>query len=174
VTVRSRRDDRRTETRVVVGDLARALAPAPDRQPGRIPLTLGVFALVGAAAAFFVANSEEHFHSSRGRFTTEPDPAWSDSFPDVDFLYGLSTAALVAALALLLTGGLLRAAAARELTDRPKAERLWSQAWYCARCGTVHFPPAAGQGTDALSLLEFRYRVWTAGGYGHLLDRFRA
>jgi hypothetical protein len=174
VTVRSRRDDRRTETRVVVSDLARALAPAPDRQPGRIPLTLGVFALVGAAAAFFVANSEERFHSGRGRFTTEPDPAWSDSFPDVDFLHGLSTAALVAALALLLTGGLLRSAAARELADRPKAERLWSQAWYCARCGTVHFPPAAGQGAGALSLLEFRHRVWTAGGYGHLLDRFRA
>lgn len=59
------------------------------------------------------------------------------------------------------------------LAGRPAAERLWARAWYCARCGTVHFP--AGDGSEAeagpLALAEFRRMVWSEGGYGHLAAR---
>ncbi len=61
----------------------------------------------------------------------------------------------------------------RRLAGRPRAERLWNQAWYCDRCGTAHFPPTAGQDTGALSLADFRRTVWTAGGYGDLAERYR-
>ncbi|MFD5437267.1 hypothetical protein ACFWJ4_34590, partial [Kitasatospora sp. NPDC127067] len=77
---------------------------------------------------------------------------------------------------LLVTAAALRASADLELAGRPRAEHLWAQAWYCARCGTAHFPPTTGVPTGvptaALSLPEFRRVVWTAGGYGHLADRY--
>jgi hypothetical protein len=54
------------------------------------------------------------------------------------------------------------------MAGRPTAERLWSQGWYCGRCGSVHFRTASGG--RALSLQEFQATVWHAGGYGHLAD----
>ncbi|MGW3181710.1 hypothetical protein ACWDD9_20785 [Kitasatospora sp. NPDC001119] len=80
---------------------------------------------------------------------------------------------LAVAIALLAGATALFLARRRHLAGRPRAERLWNQAWYCARCGTTHFPPAAGQGTGSLGLAEFRKAVWTAGGYGDLADRYR-
>ncbi|MFD4655816.1 hypothetical protein ACFWP2_09285 [Kitasatospora sp. NPDC058444] len=81
-------------------------------------------------------------------------------------ILALSIALLAGATALFL-------ARRRRLAGRPQAERLWNQAWYCARCGTAHFPPTAGQSTGALGLTEFRKAVWTEGGYGDLADRYR-
>ncbi|MFE4973952.1 hypothetical protein ACFRAR_17815 [Kitasatospora sp. NPDC056651] len=83
---------------------------------------------------------------------------------------------LLLAVAVALAAGAiaLYRARRRRLAGRPRAERLWNQAWYCARCGTAHFPPTAGQGTGALGLAEFREAVWTAGGYGDLAGRHRA
>ncbi|MFJ9847437.1 hypothetical protein ACIRYZ_44870 [Kitasatospora sp. NPDC101155] len=89
------------------------------------------------------------------------------------------TVLLVSYLLLAVTIALLAGATAlflarrRRLAGRPQAERLWNQAWYCARCGTAHFPPTAGQGAGALGLADFRKAVWTAGGYGDLADRYR-
>ncbi|MFH8387924.1 hypothetical protein ACH4E7_44835 [Kitasatospora sp. NPDC018058] len=80
---------------------------------------------------------------------------------------------LAVAIALLAGATALFLARRRRLKGRPRAERLWNQAWYCARCGTAHFPPTAGQGTGAFSLAEFRKAVWTAGGYGDLAERYR-
>ncbi|MEU9045260.1 MULTISPECIES: hypothetical protein [unclassified Kitasatospora] len=80
---------------------------------------------------------------------------------------------LAVVIALLAGATALFLARRRRLAGRPQAERLWNQAWYCARCGTAHFPPTAGQGTGALGLVEFRTVVWTAGGYGDLAERYR-
>ncbi|MGW7444865.1 hypothetical protein [Kitasatospora sp. NPDC054795] len=80
---------------------------------------------------------------------------------------------LAVAIALLAGATALFLARRRRLEGRPRAERLWNQAWYCARCGTAHFPPTAGQGTGSLGLAEFRKAVWTAGGYGDLAERYR-
>ncbi|MQS15835.1 hypothetical protein F7Q99_27095 [Streptomyces kaniharaensis] len=80
---------------------------------------------------------------------------------------------LAVAIALLAGATALFLSRRRRLEGRPQAERLWNQAWYCARCGTAHFPPTAGQGTEALGLAEFRKAVWTAGGYGDLAERYR-
>ncbi|WP_327251339.1 hypothetical protein [Streptomyces sp. NBC_01244] len=42
------------------------------------------------------------------------------------------------------------------------AERLWIRGWCCGRCARVHFEGESA----ALTLQEFRVRVWTAGGCG--------
>ncbi|MEV7189872.1 hypothetical protein [Kitasatospora sp. NPDC093102] len=171
-TVRSHMDDRRhTETRVVISELARALAPAPDRHPERAPVVLGVLALFGTVGAFFAAEAQSDQDAFVGS-SFSAGSALSHSSPDTGALYTLSGVGLFVAIALFVTAALLRANANRELAGRSRAERLWSQAWYCARCGTVHFSPTAGQGSAAFSLREFRRRVWTAGGYGHLTDRY--
>ncbi|WP_331745213.1 hypothetical protein [Kitasatospora sp. NBC_01300] len=80
---------------------------------------------------------------------------------------------LAAAIALLAGATALFLGLRRRLEGRPQAERLWNQAWYCARCGTAHFPPTAGQGAQALVLSDFRKAVWTAGGYGDLAEQYR-
>ncbi|MFJ2864120.1 hypothetical protein [Kitasatospora sp. NPDC087314] len=92
-----------------------------------------------------------------------------------DALVPLWGACLILAVAIALLAGAtaLFLARRRRLEGRPQAERLWNQAWYCARCATTHFPPTAGQGTQALGLADFRKTVWTAGGYGDLADRYR-
>ncbi|MET8545993.1 hypothetical protein ABZW03_35985 [Kitasatospora sp. NPDC004799] len=92
-----------------------------------------------------------------------------------DALVPLWGSYLILALAIALLAGAtaLFLARRRRLAGRDRAERLWNQAWYCARCGTAHFPPTAGQGAGAFGLAEFRAAVWTAGGYGDLAGRYR-
>ncbi|MFJ8476054.1 hypothetical protein [Kitasatospora sp. NPDC094011] len=92
---------------------------------------------------------------------------------------GTPTVLVVSFLLMALLLGLVAGAVTlyvtrrRRLAGRPRAERLWNQAWYCDRCGTAYFPPAAGQDTGALTLTDFRRTIWTAGGYGDLAERYR-
>ncbi|WP_316528619.1 hypothetical protein [Kitasatospora brasiliensis] len=162
-TFRTYRDDHwRTETRVVASELTRALAPAPEIHPEVLPLVLGFLTFFGTLGIFVSAYTDSHRESY-----------WSDSPPSSpEGLYLLSGIGLVVAIGLFALAVLLRLKANRQLAGRPHALHLWSQGWYCGRCGTVHFSPYAGQGAAALSLYEFRYRVWTAGGYGHLAHRY--
>jgi hypothetical protein len=58
----------------------------------------------------------------------------------------------------------------------PAALALWRSAWYCERCDGV-FLASAGAGSGGLlavgkllSAPEFRQLVWSAGGYGDLLE----
>ncbi|MFJ7906640.1 hypothetical protein [Kitasatospora sp. NPDC096204] len=156
-------------TREVVSDLARALAPAPIREqpPGRVATGLGVTALAIAFFTFFAGAFARQFNDDTPAFATPVRDHQAFEIP-----VAIPVTAVIAAVALLVTAAALRAAADRELSGRARAEQLWAQAWYCARCGTVHFPPAPGQAPTALSLPEFRRVVWTAGGYGHLADRY--
>ncbi|MFD0568930.1 hypothetical protein ACFQ0T_06125 [Kitasatospora gansuensis] len=61
-----------------------------------------------------------------------------------------------------------KAAFRNRLAGRPAAEELWTRAWYCARCGTAHFPATPDEPAQALTLQDFRRRIWQAGGYGEL------
>lgn len=47
----------------------------------------------------------------------------------------------------------------------PAALALWRNAWYCERCDGVFFP-----GGELMSASDFRGQVWSAGGYGDLLE----
>ncbi|WP_030231771.1 hypothetical protein [Streptomyces sp. NRRL S-350] len=156
------------QSREVVSDLARALAPAPirDQPPGRTAVAMGVAALLVAGFTFIAGTVARQFNDDHG------DTAVVGSHSAFEVPVELPVVAVVVAAALFLAAALLSASAGRELAGRPRAEQLWARAWYCARCGTVHFPPAAGPSTAALSLPEFRRMVWHAGGYGHLADRY--
>ncbi|MET8544006.1 hypothetical protein ABZW03_25650 [Kitasatospora sp. NPDC004799] len=169
MTTRSPQKNGGYRTREVVSDLARALAPVPvrDRPPGRTAGALGAAALAITFFTFFAGDFARRFDDEAPAFAA---PIRDHGGFDIPVVVPV-TAVLVAA-ALLVTAAALRAAAERELADRARAEHLWAQAWYCARCGSAHFPPAAGVPTTALGLPEFRRIVWTAGGYGHLADRF--
>ncbi|MFH8388010.1 hypothetical protein ACH4E7_45295 [Kitasatospora sp. NPDC018058] len=108
-----------------------------------------------------------------------PSPTATQAAAPLADTGGTPTVLVVSFLLMALVLGLVAGAVTlyvtrrRRLAGRPRAERLWNQAWYCARCGTAHFPPTAGQGTGALGLAEFRKAVWTAGGYGDLAERYR-
>ncbi|WP_031066529.1 hypothetical protein [Streptomyces sp. NRRL WC-3742] len=186
-----------TETREELSALGRALAPKPQRPS--IPVTLLAFVGVpGTIAAIFtlvqgtIARSTpvmEKPDLSPPDWVTHPAPGngpfWPPSSHEptphvpgpVRYEEGIvplwaSILFIVAAVALLVAAGVLHRSRQRRLADGwPMAERLWRQSWYCDRCGSVHFAASAGQGTQALSLPEFRLAVWSAGGYGDLAGR---
>lgn len=58
-----------------------------------------------------------------------------------------------------------RARLTRVERGAPAALALWRNAWYCERCDGVFFPDG-----DLMSASEFRGQVWSAGGYGDLLE----
>ncbi|MEU9130020.1 hypothetical protein AB0D08_18240 [Kitasatospora sp. NPDC048540] len=185
VTVPDGRDQdgrRTTVTREVTTALSAALAPAPPKPAAAVGClgVLGVFALLAAVGTFAGGAAGGHWFSDDAASHPRPDPAvWGSlsgtsggpHHPDLAFLGWISGFALLAAV-LLFVAAAGRGAAFRTLTaGRPAAERLWSRAWYCARCGTAHFPPAPGEPSRALGLQEFRSLVWQAGGYGRLVAR---
>jgi hypothetical protein len=157
-----------TESRLMTTALADALAPAPTTATG---LWMGclAFPLLAVAVVTFIAGATSgHWF---GGYPVSPPGAGlpGEDHPDYAFLGVISLLALVAGACLILTA-VFRAVAFRRLVDvgRPAAEGLWSRAWYCGRCGTVHLPPQPGHPALALTFREFRAVVWTAGGYGHL------
>ncbi|MGW6708108.1 hypothetical protein ACWGDE_24890 [Streptomyces sp. NPDC054956] len=146
--------ERRTSTREVVSRLAQALAPAPPKPTVGGRGCLGVFLVVLSVAAFMIGSLKGHW------FTEGSGPEG-----DLVHLAVISPAALL--IAVLLFGSATRVRRAFRARTEPglaAAERLWLQGWYCARCAKVHFEGES----EALTLQEFRVRVWTAGGYGDL------
>ncbi|MFD8708125.1 hypothetical protein ACFV1W_37025 [Kitasatospora sp. NPDC059648] len=198
----SDRDGRtQTRTQEEVSALGRALAPAPPATSTAFKalVILSFPALAGAVVTFTEGIHQRNAAADSGPDLSPPawvtkQPGFPNDLPgfpkappssplahtaaplaDVN---GTPTVLLVsylligAVIALLAGATALFLARRRRLAGRPRAERLWNQAWYCARCATAHFPPAAGQGTGALTLTDFRRTVWTAGGYGDLADRY--
>ncbi len=179
-----RTDDRaeHTETRLVTTALSDALAPEPARRNsplgclGMLGLLAAIGTFVGGAAAghWFSAAAADPFAPGSGTyppgFGADPAPA---ARSDYAWLGWISGAALVVG-AVLLGYAVVRRSAFRKLVaaGRPAAERLWSRAWYCERCGSAHFPARPGEPSRALTLGEFRETVWTAGRYGHLAARY--
>ncbi|RSS51273.1 hypothetical protein [Streptomyces sp. WAC01280] len=94
--------------------------------------------------------------------------------PDLSFLGWVSAIALGVVVLVLLELRRRRTAFAHLTRGRHHAEELWSQGWYCHRCGTVHFVDVPGEDHAPLTLQRFRERVWEKGGYGDLAARQRA
>ncbi|GAA4984837.1 hypothetical protein [Kitasatospora paranensis] len=181
VTTPARFDEaEQTVTREVTTALSQALAPAPQRLTTSLGGCAGVLLVMVSVGTFLGGGLAGHWFSD-GAGATDPrstpfdptpfDPTTVTSSPHQDFAFlgWISALAMVAAVALFVHTARRRSAHARLMAGQAAAERLWSQGWYCRRCGSVHF--RAESGGRALSLQEFRAMVWQAGGYGHLVDR---
>ncbi|MGW6689047.1 hypothetical protein [Streptomyces sp. NPDC054961] len=164
--------ERRTVTREVVSRLATALAPVPPAPSVQGRGCLGLLLVFVAVGTFLGGALAGHWFDGSARESRPryPSPGWDEGAAPgpqsgLFFLGVISAAALVAAVVLLVRvrrDG--KAYRARTDPGLAAAERLWIRGWYCGRCARVHFEgePAA------LTLQEFRVRVWTAGGYGDL------
>ncbi|GAA1149166.1 hypothetical protein F4556_000990 [Kitasatospora gansuensis] len=162
-----------TVTRTVTTAVSDALAPAPETPEPKAtgPGCLGALALLVAIGTFIGGAAGGHW------FSDDPTPATGFGYtnqsaptPDSDlaFLGWISGFALLAAVVLLGLAWRQKAAFRNRLAGRPAAEELWTRAWYCARCGTAHFPATPDEPAQALTLQDFRRRIWQAGGYGEL------
>lgn len=164
--------DRRTVTREVVSRLARALAPTPPTPSVQGRGCLGALLVLVSIGTFLAGSLAGHW------FTAEPRPeypyqGWDEASgleADLFFLGVISAIALLGAVCLFVAiAKANRAYGARIRPGLADAERVWLQGWYCGRCARVHFDGERA----ALTLHEFRVRVWTAGGYGDLAERYR-
>ncbi|MFB6518224.1 hypothetical protein [Streptomyces sp. NPDC056401] len=166
-------DQRHAVTREVVSRLARALAPAPPAPRVQGRGCLGAVLVLVGVGTFLVGSLAGHwFAGSTGEPGPRyPYPGWNEpaSGPEAG-LFFLGVIAAIALLgAVLLFAAVARANRAYRARTEPglaAAERLWSRGWYCGRCARVHFEGESA----ALTLQEFRVRVWTAGGYGDLAE----
>ncbi|MFI5863496.1 hypothetical protein [Streptomyces sp. NPDC051546] len=152
--------------------LAKALAVAPEEPDNGTAGCVGVLSLLAAAGAFVWGAIEgkwfEDGASPRLYGTDGAGPFAVDQ--PATYLAWIGAALLLAGVVLLaLSGRAVRAWRRRTEPGRVAADRVWSAGWYCGRCGTVHF-----EGERALTLQEFRTRVWSAGGYGDLAVRHPA
>ncbi|MEY9873497.1 hypothetical protein ABH931_002979 [Streptacidiphilus sp. MAP12-33] len=170
-----------TEQRTVTSALAKALAPAPTAQFGWG--CLGVPLLLAGIGCYIAAIGAGHWRhpvfvpppcgGSVGCGAVEAPPP--DYLPHGSYggLAWLAVVLFASGATLLVTAVRLSRGFRRRLVrGRRPAEAVWSRGWYCGRCGTVHFRPAADVPSGAVQLGEFRRIVWTAGGYGHLAAKY--
>ncbi|MFJ8013355.1 hypothetical protein [Streptomyces sp. NPDC096339] len=169
--------EQRTETREVVPRLADALAvaPPPPVTGGRTALgvllvmvSIGTF-IGGATGGNWFADAPKADHGSLQLWggATWADPPEPEA--ELLFLGWISAFALVGAVLLFRSAvRIQRAFRTRMAAGREAAEEVWARGWCCERCAVVHFG-----GGPALTLQEFRTRVWDAGGYGDLAQVHR-
>ncbi|MER5866588.1 hypothetical protein [Kitasatospora sp. NPDC002040] len=184
ILVPSRDTDGRstTVTRTVTTAVSDALSPVPQHLVvGAAAKTagigfLGVIALLVSIGTFIGGALGGHWFSEDPAPAASPYTSWSSSFrppvvdrPDLAFLGWISGFALLVAVLVVIVVGRRTADVRTRLAGRPAAEELWATAWYCARCGTAHFPDEPSR---ALTLQEFRHRIWQAGGYADLAARY--
>ncbi|WP_327167521.1 hypothetical protein [Streptomyces subrutilus] len=150
--------------------LALALAPAPpepsDDSTGCTAIAL---ILVGVGTFIWGAVAGKWFdRDGARRLVPEGDGAGRVVVePAYEVLGWVSGGAFALGVLVLFVTARLAARRRRRMSaGRDAADRVWSAAWYCARCGSVHF--AADR---PVSLHAFRTQVWTAGGYGDEVAR---
>ncbi|MFD7320639.1 hypothetical protein ACFV9D_06035 [Streptomyces sp. NPDC059875] len=174
IRVTERRDGQdRTVTSRVTTALSDALAPAP-KPPTYAMGCLGVLAVLVSVATFVAGTQAGHWFPEEDQ---APDFALygvPEPEPSLTFLGVISALALLAAVLAFVQLARRRTAFRRVMRGRPTAEDLWSRAWYCSRCGTVHFGAGFGEDSRPLTFQQFRERVWEAGGYGALAAEQRA
>ncbi|RKE23257.1 hypothetical protein [Streptomyces sp. TLI_171] len=183
VTRPARHDEgEETVTRSVTTSLSGALAPAPTLLPftaagdvagGVLLVLVAIGTFIGGAAGghWFSEDSEPTRRTTTGGWYYTQQDAAPAHHSSLAFLGWISALALLSAITLLVRAGRRQAARKLLLAGRAEAERLWSQGWYCRRCGSVHFRARPGEKARALTLQEFRSQVWEAGGYGSLAER---
>ncbi|MCX5197141.1 hypothetical protein OOK31_25135 [Streptomyces sp. NBC_00249] len=166
-------DDQKVSVAEENSALAQALAPAPPAPDGEnagcwaaslLVISVGTFIWGALAGMWFERDLATRFVATGngdGHFVVD------SAYPVLGWISG----ATLAAGLLLLAGSALRKAIWRRRSrpGRAAADRAWSAGWYCARCGTAHFTLG-----PAMSLHEFRVRVWSAGGYGNKAARYPA
>lgn len=149
--------------------LAKALAVAPDEPDGSTMGCLGiVLVLVSIATFFWGAIAGKWFDDDEAPrlYGSEGDLPFGVE-DSTTYLGWISVASLlVAVLLIALSGRAERVWRRRTEPGRVAADRVWAEAWYCGRCGVAHFT-----GERAMTLQEFRIRVWSEGGYGDLAVR---
>ncbi|MFE1548745.1 hypothetical protein [Streptomyces sp. NPDC058718] len=178
---RNRDGDMRTVTRTVTTGLSDALAPVPG-PPSYAIGGLGVLAgvvsvgtfLGGVLAGKWFRGEPAHEPSELDGWHLLPQDVAAEPPPAYEFLGWISAFALLAAVVVFVVVQRRRTVFARLTRGRHRAEELWSQGWYCHRCGTVHLEDVPGEDRAPLTLQRFREKVWEHGGYGDLAGARRA
>ncbi|WP_131817201.1 hypothetical protein [Nocardia salmonicida] len=143
--------------------LARSLAWRPALATG------GRHTLLGLVLSFFFVSA-----FALGCVATSIDPPDGDPIQILVSLIGLFVFPIVLSIPLfaIVAGAIKRARrAAKIAAGSPRARTVWQNAFYCHRCGTAFWPqptfPEVPHRT-ALTLNQFRWHVWNAGGYANL------
>ncbi|MCM1965794.1 hypothetical protein [Streptomyces sp. G1] len=165
-------EDDSVTTREGNSALAKALAVAPDEPDNGTAGCLGVLLLLASVGAFVWSAIEGKWFEDGSTFPRlygTGDAPFTVDQPSTYLVWIGAALLLVGIVLLALSGRAVRTWRRRTEPGRVAADRVWADGWYCGRCGTVHFA-----GERALSLQEFRTRVWSAGGYGDLAVRHPA
>ncbi|MFG3000428.1 hypothetical protein [Streptomyces sp. NPDC048340] len=172
-TESGRGEDSSVTTREENSALARALSPAPPEPSGNARSCTASLLLLASVGTFIWGAVAGKWLSRDTALRWIPGVDGGGRVvvdPPLTYLGWISGAALVLAVLLFAAeAGSTARWRRRTLPGRAAADAVWSNAWYCARCGTVHF-----SGEPGLTLQEFRMRVWTAGGYGDLVRKHPA
>lgn len=140
-----------------VSNLARELSPEPVLRGSGKSVWIGLMLLVPAVSSVLVALAAIY------------EPGRTSSIPSLIATSTVLTLALATPSLLLFTTAARRARlAGRVARGRPAAYRLWNAGKYCHRCGCCFWPNMLGRTAPArhpLSPSQFRWIVWSAGGY---------
>lgn len=170
--VRGGGEDDSVTTREENSALSKALAVAPDEPDNGTAGCIGVLSLLASIGAFVWGAIEGRWfaNGTAPRFYGTDDGGLFAVEQPTTYLAWLGAALLLVGIVLIaLSGRAVRVWRRRTQPGRVAADRVWAEGWYCGRCGTVHFA-----GERAMTLQEFRTRVWSAGGYGDLAVRHPA
>ncbi|MFD6892583.1 hypothetical protein [Streptomyces sp. NPDC059957] len=152
--------------------LAKALAVAPEEPDGGAAGCIGVTLVLASIGAFVwgaIAGKWFENGTTPRLYGTDGAGPFAVDQPATYLAWIGAALLLLGALLIALSGRTVRTWRRRTEPGRVAADRVWADGWYCGRCGMVHFA-----GERALTLQEFRTRVWSAGGYGDLAVRHPA
>lgn len=167
-------EDAKVTTAEESSALGKALAIAPDEPSNAGAGCFGMLLLLVSVGTFVWGAIQGKWFDRDAALSFVPgtggDAGHFVSDSPQAYLGWISAASLLlGALLVALSSRAVRVWRRRTEPGRAGADRLWTDGWYCGRCGTVHLT-----GERAMTLQEFRTRVWSAGGYGDLAVRHPA
>ncbi|MGW5439646.1 hypothetical protein [Nocardia asteroides] len=143
--------------------MATSLAWRPNLPAG------GRHALLGLVLSFFFA-----IMLAASCVAFAQDPPHGNPLQILVSLIGLFLFPILLAIPIyaLVSGAFKRARKQAKINaGSSRAYGLWQNAYYCHRCGTVFWPLPTALGVPhrvALTPNQFRWHVWSAGGYAKL------